>query len=159
MANRGRKAIPVSKEDLQKAIESVEGENGLPNRTALWQAIAATDWAKSLKLSPQVAMMKAKTLSVTMKTPVGIRGRLKGQGPVNVSGKPRERKKIPLEVVAKLKNVYEKSLYPKIEKAARGSLKAAIALKCIDCCGGQRAEVAACTIDKCSLWAFRPGTK
>jgi hypothetical protein len=29
--------------------------------------------------------------------------------------------------------------------------------KCIDCCGGNRAEVARCEIQGCALWRFRMG--
>lgn len=33
----------------------------------------------------------------------------------------------------------------------------AIRLKCIDCCGGNMAEVRKCPAEKCSLWRFRMG--
>jgi hypothetical protein len=29
--------------------------------------------------------------------------------------------------------------------------------KCIDCCGGNKAEVARCEIQSCALWPFRMG--
>lgn len=34
----------------------------------------------------------------------------------------------------------------------------AIRAKCLDCCGGNSAEVARCHITGCSLWPFRFGT-
>lgn len=33
----------------------------------------------------------------------------------------------------------------------------AIRLKCIDCCGGNMAEVRKCPVEKCPLWRFRMG--
>lgn len=33
----------------------------------------------------------------------------------------------------------------------------AIRAKCLDCCAGQRSEVANCTATTCPLWAFRFG--
>jgi hypothetical protein len=33
----------------------------------------------------------------------------------------------------------------------------AIRLKCIDCCGGNTAEVRKCPATNCSLWRFRMG--
>ena len=45
-----------------------------------------------------------------------------------------------------------------VDKAERGSFKAAVALKCLDCCAFQRAEVAACEITACSLHHLRPYT-
>lgn len=32
-----------------------------------------------------------------------------------------------------------------------------VRLKCMDCCGGQAAEVRRCTAFKCPLWAYRMG--
>lgn len=43
-----------------------------------------------------------------------------------------------------------------LDKARRGNVRAAIALKCLDCCCWQRAEVAACEITECSLHHIRP---
>lgn len=34
----------------------------------------------------------------------------------------------------------------------------AIRAKCIDCCAGQRKEVALCTAKYCDLWPYRMGT-
>ena len=34
----------------------------------------------------------------------------------------------------------------------------AIRAKCIDCCAGQRKEVALCTAEECDLWPYRMGT-
>lgn len=33
----------------------------------------------------------------------------------------------------------------------------AIKTKCLDCCGGERAEVKKCTVASCALFAFRDG--
>ena len=35
----------------------------------------------------------------------------------------------------------------------------AIKYKCVDCSGGNRAEVRNCTVTMCSLWPFRPGAR
>jgi len=48
-------------------------------------------------------------------------------------------------------------LASKFRKAFEGNSKsAAIKAKCLDCCGYQRAEVAACTAEHCPLWPYRP---
>jgi len=36
--------------------------------------------------------------------------------------------------------------------------KQAIRAKCLDCCGGSRAEVKRCANEDCPLWPFRLGT-
>lgn len=44
------------------------------------------------------------------------------------------------------------------EKKSR-SRKQAVRNKCIDCCGGVRAEVRKCPATKCPLWPFRMGAE
>ena len=39
----------------------------------------------------------------------------------------------------------------------RISRSKAIRLKCIDCCGGNMAEVRKCDLTKCPLWRYRMG--
>jgi len=39
----------------------------------------------------------------------------------------------------------------------RISRSKAIRLKCIDCCGGNMAEVRRCPVENCPLWRYRMG--
>ena len=39
----------------------------------------------------------------------------------------------------------------------RVSRSKAIRLKCIDCCGGNMAEVRKCPVENCPLWRYRMG--
>lgn len=152
--SRGRKKIEVDREELQKAITQVEATQELTNRTALWNAVAQTEYAKNISLSPQTAMLRAEQFQLNISTPKGLRGRAPGSGPV-----PRRPKsqRVSLEVVTlQKKNFFDESLHPIVDKAASGSMKAAIKLKCIDCCAGSKLEVALCTITTCPLWGFRP---
>lgn len=161
MATRGRKAIEVSEQQLTEAIrmvESAQTDGKFPNRSQLWIAVENTEWAKQCNprpLTAQVAMNLAKEFGIEISTPVGKRGREKGQGPVRTSG-PRTRKGIPADIVDELKKEFDKSMEKTVIKASKGSLKAAIKLKCLDCCGNVRKEVALCTVTGCSLFSFRP---
>lgn len=154
---RGRKPIPVTKEKLQEVVSNLENESNFTSRNALWENVANTEYAKAIGLSPQVAMLKAKTLGVTIKTPLGKRGRSKGDGPVPNAGK-RKGKRISLEIVEEMKKEFHSSLHKRIDRAANGSMKAAIGLKCLDCTGGSKKEVALCTLVSCPLWSYRPYT-
>lgn len=50
-----------------------------------------------------------------------------------------------------------KSMPGKASRADHGtSLRAAVDLKCMECAGGSRAEVAACPVYHCFLWPHRP---
>lgn len=39
------------------------------------------------------------------------------------------------------------------------TLGSAVRLRCLDCCGNQRAEVAKCPAYECPLWSYRMGLK
>jgi hypothetical protein len=152
---RGRKPIPVEKAKLQEVIANLESASSFTSRNALWESVANTDYAKGIGLSSQVAMLKAKAFGLEIKTPLGKRGRSKGDGPVPNAGK-RKGKRIALEIVQEMKKEFHPSLHKKIDRAAKGSMKAAIALKCIDCTAGSKKEVALCVMTTCPLWGYRP---
>lgn len=161
MATRGRKPIEVTPVELQEVIRQVEStapDGKFPNRSALWQAIEQTVWAKSRQprpLTAQVAMLIAQKNNLVMNTVPGLKGRQKGCGPVPGAGK-RKRKETDAEIIIALKNAVPKGYEKTVARACAGSMKAAIKLKCLDCVCFERKEVALCTIKDCSLYNFRP---
>ena len=140
---------------FQNMVRSLELRFNFQTRSALWEAVAKTGWARSIKLTPQVAMLKAKAFNIVIKTPVGQRGRKKGSGPVPNAGRKGKRT-IPLPIVDLLKRQYAPSVHKAIDRAASGSMKAAIKLKCLDCVCYQKKEVTLCETVDCPLWVFRP---
>lgn len=154
---RGRKPIIVTREELQNTLIAVEWDGPFASRTALWEAVEKTDWAKKLNLSAQVAMMKAKALHnvqpLLINTPIGQRGKVKGC--INTNQGKRT-KKTSLNVV-ELNTVFGKK-YPKAVKRVveQRSRQAAIKLMCLDCSTGGKKEIALCAIKRCPLWSFRP---
>lgn len=161
--SRGRKPIEINREELQMAIRALENQNSFPNRTALWEALEATDWAKAQSPRPltrQVAMIKAEQLGLEIKTPKGRRGREKGCGPI-VGG--RKKRKMSEEAANTLINGIPLEHRPRLMKTAQrainGSRKAADKLKCEDCCNYQPSEIRLCELMSCSLWSFRPNYK
>jgi hypothetical protein len=63
------------------------------------------------------------------------------------------------EFITTLKNAVPAKYHKLVDKVKNGSLKAAVKLKCLDCCGFEtqaKKEVRLCNIQECSLWAFRP---
>ena len=152
---RGRKAIPVSQAMLTKVIEEIEADGPLPNRSALWEKVCAHPYCVAIGLKPQVAMLRAKSYEgLVIKTPLGKRGREKGCPPV--AGGGRKRKPMAKEVMDRLSHITPPTLQNDVKRAAAGSIKAAVKLKCLDCCAYSKKEVALCTIKECPLWHFRP---
>lgn len=166
MAGRGRKPIVIDQRELQAIVDTIEASGPCANRTELWKLVEETEWARNLSrpLTAQVAMLKAKELGITMKTPLGLRGRVKGSGPINVGKGGRKKKVFSPESRAALINGIpgdsldnqRAKLQKTIDKACSGSMKAAVKLKCLDCCGWEKMEVAQCQAKECSLYNFRP---
>lgn len=157
---RGRKPIEITSAELQEVIKNTEAaqpDGKFPNRSALWNALEASEWAKSRTprpLTAQVAMVLAQKANLEIQTPVGKRGREKGCGPI-LQG-IRRVKSFPLEVIDAQKKRFNPQYERLVDSAAKGSRKAAIKLMCLDCTCEQKKEIALCTIKRCPLFNFRP---
>lgn len=150
--SRGRKAIELNRDEFQAAIAAIEASQMPKNRSELWASLEASEWAKAQQprpLTAQVAMNKAKSFGLEIKTPLGKRG----EGLGRAVGTKVARKRVPLNLVAMgVPSKFAK----KAAKAANGSLKAAIALKCLDCSNWQMKEVRECQVKSCPLFSCRP---
>jgi hypothetical protein len=71
---------------------------------------------------------------------------------------PRRREKMAVyaETFAKQRREFPKIALPIIVQAERGSMVAAVKLKCLDCSGWVKQEVRDCTVVECPLFPFRP---
>ena len=151
-----RTPIAVDSQELQRVINELEEKHNFSNLSELYNAIAETEFAKNCKprpLSAQVAMIRIKEYNLSVRTQRGQKG--KPSGLTSVNRGVRRNRQIPLEIVQELRDNYKEQL-GLVEKIAKGSLKAALTLKCIDCSGGSKKEVARCTITSCPLYGFRP---
>ena len=157
-----RTKLEISKYDFQKVVTDLEASQTFENPSALWKAVEASDWAKGLQprpLTAAVAYARAKELGIVVKTQPGKRG-IQG-GPIG-GGIPRVRvprsKKMKAfaETFAKLRKATPKRYLPLVDKAEKGSAKACIKLKCLECSAWQSSEVKQCIIDHCPLFPIRP---
>jgi hypothetical protein len=154
-------AIPVDPEKLQTIIQTVEVMNGgaFSNRNELFEAVAATEWAKNHQPKPLtkgVIYLRFNEFNLNCATPKGKRGRQKGCSP-SVNRTPRREKlKTFAKSFNKMRDSIDKRFHPRIDKAQDGSMKAALELKCITCSGMSTSEVGQCHIDDCPLYPFRP---
>tara|TARA_Y100000310_G_scaffold269116_1_gene282095 strand:+ start:444 stop:1097 length:654 start_codon:yes stop_codon:yes gene_type:complete len=76
---KGRQKLVVPDYDLQEAVELVEKDGPFPNRGKLHEAVAETAWGKKIGISPSAVGLKIKEYATMLKTPLGRRGRQKGQ--------------------------------------------------------------------------------
>jgi hypothetical protein len=170
---KGRQKVEVDKAQLQKAIEKAEREEKFPNRSALYEKVSQiynsiVVWAP---ITPSVVYLRIQEFKIPVQTEMGKRGASAANGlaKARAEGKVKQRtkradkfkedKKIS-EGIQALKNEIRKEDGNRydglISKFEKGSMKAAIALKCLDCCCYQPVEIKECTDNTCSLWAFRP---
>src|SRR5579885_1464653 len=128
----GRTAIVLDRDELQNAVNQAEATQTFGTLAELWRVVAKR---LNTGLSHQSVALKAKQLGVTHKT---VAGRLGG-------GK-RKSCPMPLPMADKLRKNFPPSLQTTVERAAKGSLRAAVKLHCLECSGGVRSEVANCQV-------------
>lgn len=155
-----RTKLEINKDEFQKVVTDLEASQTFANPSWLWKAVEESEWAKNLKpraLTAAVAYVRAKELGVVYKTEAGKRG----GGPVG-NGAPRVRipraKKMKAfaETFERLRKETPKRYLPLVDKAEKGSAKACIKLKCLECSNWQSVEVKCCEIKNCPLFPIRP---
>lgn len=157
----GRKTIPVDKKELLRIISFIEGQTKFANRQALYTKVAE-EYTKQtgVELSPALVYLRVKEWNFSLQTPVGKRGRTAGFAPSHRVRISRETKfsnnKNTLNSLSLLQSITPARFIPVAKRVKKGSMKAAVKLKCLDCCDYQPVEIKLCTCCECSLWCFRP---
>ena len=155
-----RTPIPIDKCRLTAILTDLDSK-GFENRSKLFQKtieVYNTEYDKKIK--PSIVYLRVKEWGVELKTPPGKRGRQPGQsGPTTLhvprSVKFAENPKIK-QSLCQIKAVVPERFQPVVNRVIKGSMKAAVNLKCLDCCDYQPIEVKLCECNACSLWPFRP---
>lgn len=157
-----RTKLEISKKEFQAVVDDLESKQTFTNPSALWKAVEETSWAKNQSpraLTAIVAYQRARELKIVIKTLPGKKGRQKGQGMPAGSKKrtPRsEKMKVFSTTFATMRKEIPVRYHNVIDLAEKGSLKAAIKLKCLDCTCWQPQEIKKCPIKACSLYPHRP---
>lgn len=141
----GRASILIDKVELTNQINSAESTNTFDNLFSLCSHICNSDWAKTLKnssgrsitLTPSVVYQRINQFSIPTITKPGKRGRIKGQIVGHVNRKTRatkfaENKDISESIAILRKNVPSQYQHL-VDKIEKGSGKACIRVKCLDC--------------------------
>jgi hypothetical protein len=171
-----RTAVKVDRIKLVSAINEVEKNGPFRTRTKLYDR-AAREYNSSvsdtsLEITPSIVMLRIKEFNLTVKTPIGQRGRRSGvkmtdehkallaAGRKNrvKGGRKAKFEKNP-QIRAALVDLKEKtpeSYVSLVEKIAAGSMRAAVRLNCLQCSNYQRVEIKECNCTGCPMFAFRP---
>ena len=159
--------------DFQHVISDLESSRSFPHRRALWSALAETQWAKEMGLSPGALRQQARRLQVRVSTPpnphrVPLTIQEDKTGDVETAPRSETRpdfcppektprgttqERIPLPV---LRSDTPTRYGPLVDKIEAGSVTAAVQLKCLECSSYQVEEIRHGTVVGCPLHSVRP---
>lgn len=163
----GRAAIPVDKIKLQAAIDSCELKETFSKRQPLWEAVALS-YASVMQIesvSPVWVYLRVEELGLKVKTPKGKKGRAAGSSPITgvvrtTRAEKFEASPVIVNAFDSLEKIIKKEqkgrFMPVFERAKKGSVKALVKLKCLDCANYQTTEVKLCPCTDCPLYSIRP---
>lgn len=147
----GRTKVTVDEAELRQVVNELEEKNSYANRSYLFKAIAETEWAKNGKYTVSVISNRITEFKIEVKTEKGRVG-----GGVKNPGGTRKTRVVPAKNLRALAQIVPERFKGALKKLEKGSLTAAIRLKCLDCTDYQRAEIVACPIISCALHHVRP---
>ena len=162
----GRKAFPLNTTCMQVIMRDTE--NGFVGTQTEFLQLCCDKYNEKYKpeklLYPAIIYNRIKknelttTISSTRGTLSEERKRKLIEGRKNIPRGRRKRINTDMRHEVCLRN--ELGEHTKlVERTLQGSMSAAIKLKCIDCCCGDREEVRHCTSYGCPLYQFRPYQK
>lgn len=162
-----RQKLQINKSELQEVITKLENSQTFDNPSALWKAVEATDYAKTQQprpLTAATAYLRAKQFGIIIKTQSKGRGigslseeQKKAMQEARKTRRPRsEKMKEFSETFEKLRKKVPARWQNLLVKAEQGSLKAAIALNCLECTAYQASEIKDCNIIGCPMFPHRP---
>jgi hypothetical protein len=164
----GRRTVEVHQATLRECIVQAEAKGPLSNLNALWAKVSDLYNLREVpeQITPSVAMLRVKEWNITVKTQPGKRGRsgamtAEQKAAMAAGRKPRAEKFKDDPVIqagfVQLRREINPRFSTLLDKLTeQGSMRAAVALKCLDCSNEQTVEVRNCPCTSCPLYAFRP---
>jgi hypothetical protein len=164
----GRKAIHVDKSQLEATIAECEAKSEYRNQSHLFKDVANILTTRlGLAKVPSAAFVytQVQKFSLPLKTPKGRKGiqpgeRLGGQGErksrqERLSEHPKGKQALG-ELKTDILREKNGKFLPIFKRFEKGSLKAALQLKCLDCANYQPNEIRHCPCTGCPLFLVRP---
>jgi ribosomal protein L44E len=159
----GRRTILVDKIKLQNIINRLEEEQEFTTQGQLCEAAAEKYTAQEgIKITSSVVYLRIKEFGIEIKTKSGKRGRgglpNRGNNEIKrISRKEKFQANPTIQIaLAKINKATPERFRPMAERIRKGSMKAALQLKCLDCSDYSTTEVKRCGCNDCPLWVFRP---
>jgi hypothetical protein len=162
--------LEVNKAEFQEVVNDLEGKQTFANPSHLWKAVEETEWAKNHKprrLTVSICRQRTKQLGLVMKTVASKRahGEMTPERKAAMLAARKNRKSRAEKMKAfgqtftELRREAPSRFLPLVDQAEKGSLRAALKLKCLDCTCYQPTEIKECPLTCCSLYPHRPYQK
>lgn len=151
----GRTKVNVNKNELLSVINDLESKCTFSSLSDLYKAVEASEWARKHNppLTSSVILLRINEYKIPTKTTKGKKFL------ASIDSKPIADKKLTSETkewIAAIRGRMDKKFHKLILKAANGSKKARIKLKCLDCSGETISEIKNCKLMTCGIWLDRP---
>jgi len=146
-----RTKINVDKEELINIIANLEKNRVFTNLSSLYEEVCKTGWAEKFngKLTPSVVGLRVREFNIEPQTKPGKIGGGKGS--------KRKNKIVNFSKTFNyLKDNVPERYLARVKRASKGSIRAIIDLKCLDCTCYQNNEVKNCECVGCPLFPVRP---
>ena len=161
-----RTKLPIDKIKLQTIINELENIENFTNRQQLAEAVEKTEWAENHEPKPvtsSVVILRIKEFDLTVKTPIGKRGKQKVVlDEKTVSSRSKKKilktkdKKLRLKQLCK---GLPKRYYSLANKIVGGCIESSVELNCLKCCNYDVQEIIYCSITECVWNSVRPYQK
>jgi hypothetical protein len=165
-SKKGRASVEVDEDLFKKSVEEAEKDGPLANRTLLWAKVAEiyNNILPASPITPSIVYLRVGSLGLTLKTEKGKRGNGNLTGANRPVGRSRrskfEKSPIARQSIAAMRQMLinndAERYMPLVDRIARGSMKAAVRLNCLQCVAFNPREVGLCGCVECPFFAFRP---
>lgn len=165
---RGRSSAPVDRNLLTQIIVDLENKQEFKNLSHLYIAVSDEYNKNPVKpITNSIVMLRILEWEIPVKTQKGKKGNsnigMTRKGPRLKRSEKFAKDPKFAEVFNELRKSVKRNggerFLPLVNRAEKGSLKAAVQLHCLDCCAYQTKEVKNCSSYICPQWAFRPYQK
>jgi len=162
----GRKSVNLDQKLIQKIVTELESKQDYKNRSALYSDVVI-ELVKNHGLETFSASVLNQRINswtdFVIKTPKGVKGGHLQSGTDALKEWRESGRETKKKVVGDAKPLIthftteRQGKYLKLAKSIkRGSLKAAVKLKCLDCANFQKEEIKHCQCFDCPLFPVRP---
>lgn len=160
-------SVLVDETEFKTEVSKLEEAGPYVNLANFFVKLCETQWARSVNLKPYVAHVHAKKLgiNINLRKAKSIpllplyqeeKKSILALSRETYCGKPTESVNPNKAHYDRMRKIFPDKFSQAVSAAEKGSLRAHIALHCLDCSGNSMTNVKHCTVQDCVMWKIRP---